>query len=115
MRQNLAVFSEQAAEAKRQVVDILVFPEDGIYGMGFTREALEPYLEYIPDPEHDHWIPCDDPNRYSYHKRHLFYEYQFDTPEAKVVSFDTPFGRWGMFTCFDILFYDPARSRGCSA
>ncbi|KAK7486120.1 hypothetical protein BaRGS_00022586 [Batillaria attramentaria] len=167
MRQNLAVFSEQAAEAKRQVVDILVFPEDGIYGMGFTREALEPYLEYIPDPEHDHWIPCDDPNRYSntevqyelscmakrnqmfivanigdrqpctrsqrdcpadlhfqfntdvaydpngrmiarYHKRHLFYEYQFDTPEAKVVSFDTPFGRWGMFTCFDILFYDPA-------
>ncbi|CAH2250172.1 pantetheinase-like [Pelobates cultripes] len=45
-----------------------------------------------------------------YHKQHLFLgEIQFNAPkEAEVVSFDTPFGRFGIFICFDILFYDPA-------
>ncbi|XP_032956316.1 pantetheinase-like isoform X3 [Rhinolophus ferrumequinum] len=45
-----------------------------------------------------------------YHKQNLFMgEDQFNKPtESEVVTFDTPFGRFGMFTCFDILFHDPA-------
>ncbi|KAJ8273906.1 hypothetical protein GJAV_G00106790 [Gymnothorax javanicus] len=45
-----------------------------------------------------------------YRKRHLYYEYEFDTPaETQLITFDTPFaGRFGMFTCFDIMFYSPA-------
>ncbi|XP_054578506.1 pantetheinase [Eptesicus fuscus] len=45
-----------------------------------------------------------------YHKQNLFLgEDQFNVPkEPEVVTFDTAFGRFGMFTCFDILFHDPA-------
>ncbi|KAJ8273905.1 hypothetical protein GJAV_G00106780 [Gymnothorax javanicus] len=45
-----------------------------------------------------------------YRKRHLYFEFEFDTPaETQLITFDTPFaGRFGMFTCFDILFYRPA-------
>ena len=149
-------------------MDILVFPEDGIYGMGFSRQALEPYLEFIPDPK-EKWNACNFPDKYpnteiqrelsclakdaslylvvnfgdrqpclpenethcpkdghyqfntnviynpkgeliaKYHKINLFYERQFDTPPIrKVVTFDTPFGKFAVFTCFDIIFKNPA-------
>ena len=152
-----------------QGADIIVFPEDGIYGMGMTRIAIAPYLEYMPDPKKESWCPCSQTERYSntevqqflsclaknnsinlvanfgdrqpcnrstdpkcpefghyqyntdvvydkagtliakYHKENLFYEYQFDKPKStEFVYFDTPFGRFGVFTCFDILFHDPA-------
>lgn len=43
-----------------------------------------------------------------YRKYNLFYEI-FDLPPAlEEVYFDTPFGRFGIFTCFDILFKRPA-------
>ena len=140
-----------------------------MYGLGFTREAQEPYLEFIPNPATESWNPCDEPTRHPnsevqnflsclakngsmyvvanigdsqpcnntsdpdcpsdrhyqyntnvaydktgtltarYHKQHLFYEYQFDTPKSvEHIYFDTPFGRFGLFTCFDILFKEPA-------
>ena len=46
---------------------------------------------------------------FRYHKQNLFFEEQFSTPAmVELSTFDTPFGRWGMFTCFDILFKEPA-------
>ncbi|NXG41922.1 VNN1 Pantetheinase, partial [Psilopogon haemacephalus] len=45
-----------------------------------------------------------------YHKYNLFMlETQFNSPkEPEAVMFETPFGKFGIFTCFDILFHDPA-------
>ncbi|XP_017356095.1 vascular non-inflammatory molecule 3 isoform X1 [Cebus imitator] len=45
-----------------------------------------------------------------YHKYNLFApEIQFDFPKnSEFVTFDTPFGKFGIFTCFDIFSYDPA-------
>ncbi|XP_008056794.1 pantetheinase [Carlito syrichta] len=45
-----------------------------------------------------------------YHKQHLFIgEDHFNAPKSpEVVTFNTTFGRFGIFTCFDILFHDPA-------
>ncbi|CAG5123943.1 unnamed protein product [Candidula unifasciata] len=170
MRRNLHVFATQAAEAKAQGADILVFPEDGIYGTQFTRESVYNFLEQIPKPLASAWSPCGDPSlhqntevlhdlsciarnnslylvanmgdkqpcnvrtdpkcpkdgRYQYntnvafdpngtlvaryHKYHLFFEEQFDTPNAEVVYFDTPFGRFGLMVCFDVLFSEPGLS-----
>lgn len=43
-----------------------------------------------------------------YHKYNLFYEPAFDVPNTpEIVTFKTPFGTFGVFTCFDILFHDP--------
>uniref|UniRef100_A0A803JNN8 Vanin 2 n=1 Tax=Xenopus tropicalis TaxID=8364 RepID=A0A803JNN8_XENTR len=45
-----------------------------------------------------------------YHKYNLFLgETQFNVPpEPEMVTFETPFGKFGIFICFDILFYKPA-------
>ncbi|KAM7123749.1 biotinidase isoform 2-T7 [Ciconia maguari] len=46
----------------------------------------------------------------TYRKHNLYFEYAFDAPpEPDYKLFDTPFaGKFGMFTCFDILFFEPA-------
>ncbi|NXT80819.1 BTD Biotinidase, partial [Zapornia atra] len=80
-----------------------------------TKQACEP-----PDPH------CPSDGRYqfntnvafdedgtlvaTYRKRNLYFEYAFDAPpEPDYQLFDTPFaGKFGMFTCFDILFFEPA-------
>ncbi|KAI8497906.1 Biotinidase [Branchiostoma belcheri] len=169
MKPNLDVYQVQTREAKRQGADIIVFPEDGIYGFQ-SRDDLYPYLETIPDPERIVWNPCDDPGRFNdtqvqrelscmakendiyvvanfgdkqfchvsedsscpadgryqfntdvvfdnegtlvarYHKEHLFMsELQFNRPPSvEFTTFQTPFGKFGVFTCFDVLFRDPA-------
>ncbi|XP_021518783.1 pantetheinase [Meriones unguiculatus] len=168
MNQNLDILEGAIVSAAKQGAHIIVTPEDGIYGIRFTRDTLYPYLEDIPDPQVN-WIPCDNPNRFGstpvqqrlsclaknnsiyvvanmgdkktcntsdlrcpadgrlqyntdvvfdsqgklvarYHKQNLFMgEEQFNAPtEAELVTFDTPFGKFGIFTCFDILFHDPA-------
>lgn len=52
-----------------------------------------------------------------YHKINLFYEFMFNPSTSNdAVSFETPFGIFGVFTCFDILFRNPvvvlAKERG---
>lgn len=44
-----------------------------------------------------------------YHKYNLYFEAAFDAPpEPEIVTFDTPFaGKFGLITCFDILFQKP--------
>ncbi|XP_046547536.1 pantetheinase-like [Haliotis rubra] len=168
MMKNIQVYKMQAAAAAREGADIIVFPEDGIYGMIFSRNTIKPFLEEIPDPRITEWNPCvtsgsdidvtiqrelsciardnamyvvanmgdrkpcnhsndpkcpeDDQYQYNtdvtfnpegvlvarYHKRHLFKENQFDTPPLELATFETPFGKFGLITCFDILFYDPS-------
>lgn len=45
-----------------------------------------------------------------YHKQNLYFEQAFDyPPKPEIITFDTPFaGRFGLITCFDILFEEPA-------
>ncbi|EOB08629.1 Pantetheinase, partial [Anas platyrhynchos] len=168
MNKNMDILEGAIKEAAQQGAHIIVTPEDGIYGWVFTREAIYPYLEDIPDPEVN-WIPCIDPTRFAptpvlerlscmarnnsiyvvanigdkkscnssdpscpsdgryqyntnvvfdsegklvarYHKYNLFMsEEQFNYPkEPELVTFKTPFGKFGIFTCFDILFREPA-------
>lgn len=46
-----------------------------------------------------------------YHKENLFFEPQFDKPPSvELTYFDTDFGRFGVLTCFDIMFHDPVIS-----
>ena len=48
---------------------------------------------------------------FSYHKYNLFGEYAVDRPdEPQIETFETDFGvKFGIFTCFDILFKSPAQ------
>ena len=171
MKKNLAVFQTKAELAKSKGAEIIVFPEDGLYGFDYTREQIFPFLEIIPNPSQlqKNWNPCRDPDRFEntevlrelscialnssvvvvanmgdvqycdksdphcpkdgryqfntdvvfesdgtliakYHKQNLFHELQFNTPQkAEIVFFKTAFGiTFGVFTCFDMLFHDPA-------
>nr|XP_019807441.1 vascular non-inflammatory molecule 2 isoform X2 [Tursiops truncatus] len=167
MNRNIDILERAIKQAAEQGAQIIVTPEDAIYGWKFTREAIFPYLEDIPDPLVN-WIPCQDPHRFGhtpvqarlsclakdnsiyvvanigdkkpchsrdsacppnghyqyntnvvydangklvarYHKYNLYSELQFDVPEKpELVTFNTSFGKFGIFTCFDILFHDPA-------
>ncbi|KAI1286455.1 Pantetheinase [Halotydeus destructor] len=52
-----------------------------------------------------------DPQGYliaKYHKGNLYGEQYYDQPEVEYVTFDTPFGKMGLFICFDLIFRNPA-------
>lgn len=42
-----------------------------------------------------------------YRKRNLFGEYFYNVPELEHVTFETPFGKFGLFICFDLIFKEP--------
>ncbi|XP_030003801.1 biotinidase isoform X2 [Sphaeramia orbicularis] len=43
-----------------------------------------------------------------YYKQNLYFENAFDAPPRETITFDTPFaGKFGLITCFDILFHKP--------
>ncbi|XP_036271266.1 vascular non-inflammatory molecule 2 [Pipistrellus kuhlii] len=167
MNKNIDILERAIQQAAAQGAQIIVTPEDALYGWKFTRETIFPYLEDIQDPRVA-WIPCQDPHRFGdtpvqarlsclaknnsiyvlanigdkkpcnshkstcppngyyqyntnvvydakgqlvarYHKYNLYSEPQFDAPEnPELVTFNTAFGKFGIFTCFDILFHDPA-------
>ncbi|XP_004422389.1 PREDICTED: vascular non-inflammatory molecule 2 [Ceratotherium simum simum] len=167
MNKNIDNLERAIKQAAKQGAQIIVTPEDALYGWTFTRETIFPYLEDIPDPQVN-WIPCQHSDRFGYtpvqvrlsclaknnsiyvlanmgdkkpcdphnsmcppggyhqyntnvvydaerklvaryHKYHLYFEPQFDVPEKpELVTFNTTFGKFGIFTCFDILFHDPA-------
>lgn len=167
MNKNIDILENAISQAAKQDAQIIVTPEDALYGWKFTRETIFPYLEDIPDPRVN-WIPCQDPRRFGhtpiqtrlsclaknnsiyvvanigdkkpcnyrdsacppngyyqyntnvvydaegklvarYHKYHLYSEPQFDVPEKpELVTFNTTFGKFGIFTCFDILFHEPS-------
>ncbi|XP_066263395.1 pantetheinase-like [Branchiostoma lanceolatum] len=65
MKKNLQVFEDQARAASKQGAQIIVFPEDGIYGMAYTRHSIFPFLEDIPDPSVESWNPCLHPDQHS--------------------------------------------------
>ncbi|XP_052810051.1 pantetheinase-like [Mya arenaria] len=65
MMANLKIYDQQAEIAGAKGVDIMVFPEDGIYGYLIKdRHVIKWYLEPVPDPKLVDWIPCDEPMRF---------------------------------------------------
>ena len=61
MMYNLHSFDRYVQEGKKNGADIIIFPEDGIYGFVIpSREAMYPYLEEIPDPPVEIYTPCGD-------------------------------------------------------
>lgn len=172
MMRNVDKYEANIKDAYAKNVQIIVFPEDGIYGLSLNRDTILPYLESIPtndviqqqdinpcsqvefndrpilqrlsclakqygmaivvnmgdvQPCHplvDSNCPLKTRKQYNtdvafdtdgcllakYHKQHLYFEGAFDTPETvNHAIFTTSFGiRFGLFTCFDILFEKPA-------
>ncbi|WAR08721.1 VNN1-like protein, partial [Mya arenaria] len=65
MMASLKVYEQQAEIERAKGVDIMVFPEDGIYGYVIKeRHVIRWYLEPVPDPKLVDWIPCDEPMRF---------------------------------------------------
>ena len=59
MMYNLHSYEQYVQEGQSKGVDIIVFPEDGIYGFLFlNREQIFPFLEDIPDPRGKPVLPC---------------------------------------------------------
>ncbi|KFM82847.1 Biotinidase, partial [Stegodyphus mimosarum] len=67
---NLAFYKKATEVAKTKGVDIIVFPEYGIFPP-LERKALKPYLESIPDPKIINVNPCNE--RQKYQNRPILY------------------------------------------
>ncbi|ESO89939.1 hypothetical protein LOTGIDRAFT_204287 [Lottia gigantea] len=170
---NLVVFNQQAMVAAQESVEIMVFPQGGLYGMGFDRRNITPFLEAVPMVTKDLWNPCTQSTKHASTKIQFelsciarnnslfvvanlaskamcdgedddykdencpedgFYIYntvvvfdnngnliakynQFNIPHnsvfdyphmSEMVTFDTPFGIFGVLMCNDLNQFDPA-------
>ncbi|XP_070652279.1 pantetheine hydrolase VNN2 isoform X3 [Bos indicus] len=65
MNKNIDILEKAIKQAAEQGAQIIVTPEDALYGWKFTRETIFPYLENIPDPQVN-WIPCQEPHRFGH-------------------------------------------------
>ncbi|XP_077980024.1 pantetheine hydrolase VNN2-like [Glandiceps talaboti] len=65
MNQNLDIYDEQAKIASSRGAQIIVFPEYGLFGDGYDRNTILPFLETVPFPLTKHLNPCNDPIRYN--------------------------------------------------
>uniref|UniRef100_A0A8D1WQ36 CN hydrolase domain-containing protein n=1 Tax=Sus scrofa TaxID=9823 RepID=A0A8D1WQ36_PIG len=65
MNKNMDILERAIKQAAEQGAQIIVTPEDALYGWKFTRETIFPYLEDVPDPQKN-WIPCQDPRRFGH-------------------------------------------------
>nr|AXB88457.1 symplectin/biotinidase-like protein 2 [Vampyroteuthis infernalis] len=67
MRGRLAKYSVVAKDTAKLNVDIMVFPEYGLFAevKDLTRNSVTNFLDSIPDPTKiEPWIPCDNPGLY---------------------------------------------------
>lgn len=53
------------SSSHNQGAQILVFPEDGLQGINFSRSSIYGYLETIPDPQQESWNPCTEPGKHN--------------------------------------------------
>ena len=62
MMYNLLSYEKSLRWMRENGVQIVVFPENGIYGFWYsTRDQLYPFLEDIPDPALESVVPCGNP------------------------------------------------------
>ncbi|ELU04224.1 hypothetical protein CAPTEDRAFT_168223 [Capitella teleta] len=62
VKANLDIYEEQVLIAASQSVNVIVFPEYGLTGLGWSRDSLREVAEVIPDPNEEDSIPCDLPD-----------------------------------------------------
>lgn len=61
VEQNLDAYEQAVINASKAGAQIIVFPEDGLYGfLNCKRNQIEPYLEAIPTAQ-EMVTPCDEP------------------------------------------------------
>lgn len=166
VKMNLDMYKKAAEVAASKGVDIIVFPEYGIFPP-YQRNQLKEILEETPDPRKVVVNPCEQADEFStrpilytlsciasrhnvvvvaamgdiqpcnsqkdskcpddgvyqhntlvafnregtlisrYHKVHLFFEFGMDLPpEPQNPVFETDFGTFAMFICFDVVYED---------
>ena len=63
MKPNLVQYQQFTRTARQQLVDIIVFPEDGLTGFEFSDAAFfMPFTQFVPD-NYLNWNPCLYPGR----------------------------------------------------
>ena len=66
---NLAVLRTAVEEAAGAGAELVLLPEDGIHGYGFTRETVRPFLEFLP-ARADWSRPCFEASHSHIHGPH---------------------------------------------
>ncbi|XP_067128179.1 biotinidase-like [Centruroides vittatus] len=64
IEKNLVAYERVATTAGQHNVDLLVFPEYGIFS-STKREVIIDNAQYVPDPKIEQWNPCLEPDRYN--------------------------------------------------